>query len=79
MRGNMRAERARTGKSAAEVAELIGVSTNTLYSWEHGEKEPVSSNLMKLADFYGCSPEYLLGLTEDRTRQAIPTIDKERS
>lgn len=69
----MRAERARIGKSAAEVAEQIGVSTNTLYSWEQGEKEPVSSNLMKLADFYGCSAEYLLGLTNDRERRVIPT------
>lgn len=73
MRGNMRAERARIGKSAAEVAEQIGVSTNALYSWEQGEKEPVSSNLMKLADFYGCSAEYLLGLTNDRERRVIPT------
>lgn len=72
MRGNMRAERARIGKSAKEVSKIIGVSENTLLSWETGVKEPLASNLMKLADLYRCSPEYLLGMTDEQKRSVIP-------
>lgn len=70
MRGNMKAERARRGLSADEAAKSIGVSTNALLSWESGKKEPKSFNLIKVARFYGCSPEYLLGLTDERLATA---------
>lgn len=75
MRGNMRAERARIGKSADEVARSIGVSPNALLSWESDEKEPKSSNLLKLSAYYGCAPEYLLGITDDRHGFAVANSD----
>lgn len=71
MRGNMKAERARYGWSASEVAERIGVHCNSVLSWENGESEPVAENLQKLARLYGCSIEYLLEQTNDRTAAAI--------
>ena len=69
----MRAERARLGLSAKEAAASICVSENTLLSWETGEKEPLASNLLKLADLYGCAPEYLLGITGDRHKTKVAT------
>lgn len=70
MRKNMKAERARAGLSAADVAKIIGVHENTVLRWESGEREPMGSNLIELANLYDCTPEYLLDLTSDRKHTA---------
>lgn len=67
----MRAERARRGLSAKELARELGVSSNQIFRWELGEQEPSASNLLALANFYGCSPEYLLDITDNRKKQEI--------
>lgn len=66
MRKNMKAERARSGFTAEEVAQKIGVHPNALLRWENGESEPLGSNLVSLSKLYDCSPGYLLGLTDER-------------
>ncbi len=73
MRGNMKAERARKGLSAKDVAKSIGVSVNQIFRWEAGEQEPSGSNLLKLSKLYQCSPDYLLDITVERGAQAICT------
>lgn len=65
-RGNMRAERARAGLSVEEAANAAGVHQNTLIRWEQGQTDPLAINLINLAKLYGCTPEYLLGMTDDR-------------
>lgn len=67
VKANMKAERALSGLTAKEVAQQIGVHENALLRWENGEAEPLGVNLINLARFYGCSPDYLLGLTDERT------------
>lgn len=67
MRGNMKAERSRRGLTCKQVARIIGVHENAVIRWENDEAEPMASNLIKLAQLYECSPEYLLGLTDERT------------
>lgn len=62
MNSNMRAERARRGMTASQVAKSIGVSANQIYRWENEEQEPGAVNIVKLARLYGVSPEYLLGI-----------------
>lgn len=66
MRNNLRAERIRLGLTAGQVASEIDVHPNTLLAWERGESQPLSSNLMKLSEYYDCSPDYLLGLQPGR-------------
>lgn len=68
MRMNMKAERARHGLSAGEAAKKIGVSANTLLRWESGQNAPLSENLMKLAELYNCTPDYLLDIGSRKTR-----------
>lgn len=68
MRANMRSERVRTGMTAAEAAQKIGVSTNTLLGWERGETEPKGVGLVTLARLYGVTPDYLLGISDERNR-----------
>lgn len=74
MRHNMKAERVRMGLTAKEVGERVGVHENTVLRWESGDAEPMGSNLIKLSAMYGCSPEYLIEQTDDRTKQAIATL-----
>lgn len=71
MRQNMRAERARKGLSLKEAADAIGVHANALARWEHDESEPTASNLIALSRLYQCSPEYLLGMTDQRNGVAV--------
>jgi transcriptional regulator with XRE-family HTH domain len=73
LRGNMRAERVRHGLTVEEAASAVGMHQNTLGKWERGEADPLAMNLVKLAALYDCSPEYLLGLTNDRGEKTAPS------
>ena len=71
MLSNMRKERLECGYSIQEVAEKIDVHPNAVSRWETGKTDPAASNLIALCKLYGCSPEYLLGLTDDKQAAAI--------
>lgn len=71
MLNNMRAERARRGLSIQQVADEIGVHANAVSRWENEDAEPSSRNLIALCKFYGCSPEYLLDMTDERKGSMI--------
>lgn len=47
------AERERLELSAADYAELVGVSGLTIYNWEHGKTKPQAAQLKKLAKVKG--------------------------
>lgn len=74
MRYNMRAERVRLGLTAKEVAARVGVHENALLRWENGISEPLGQNLIKLSELYSCSPEYLLGMTDERNGRDVPRV-----
>ena len=48
-----------------DVANYIGISQQAVARWEKGETEPDSETLVKLAELFGCSVDYLLGRTDD--------------
>ena len=68
----MRAERYRAGLTIKEAARAAGVHQNTLVRWERGEADPRAINLVNLSKLYGCTPEYLLGMTDDRYGRMAP-------
>jgi len=47
--------------SQAALAQMIGVSQKAIDYWERGVNEPKASYIIKLADFFGVSADYLLG------------------
>lgn len=49
----------------ADVANAIGTSQRNIGRWESGINEPTSSSLIKLADFFRVSVDYLLGREDD--------------
>lgn len=71
MRTNMKVERVRCNLTIKQVADAIDVHPNAVGRWESGTAEPSASNLIALSNLYGCTPEYLLDMTEDRHETAI--------
>lgn len=47
-----------------EIAEILNVSQTTYSRYESGELDIPSAALIKLADFYGVSVDYVLGRTD---------------
>ena len=47
----------------AEFAELIAVSKSIVSYWETDNREPTGINLVKIADFFDVSVDFLLGRT----------------
>lgn len=48
-----------------ELADLLSVSQNTYSQYENGIIELTAENLIKLADYYDVSVDYLLGRTRN--------------
>lgn len=51
--------------SMQELSEKYGFSLSALYKWLRGVCYPSFDNLVLLADNFGCSADYLLGLKDD--------------
>lgn len=56
-------ENKRPLRSRRVTSELIGLSTNALQKYERGEAVPTADSLLKIADYYKVSLDYLLGRT----------------
>ena len=50
------------GVTPYRVAKETGVSTSTLSSWKTGRYTPKQDKLQKIADYFGVTTEYLLGV-----------------
>lgn len=50
--------------SQKEVAKEFGVVVRAYQRYEYGEREPQLSVLIRMADFYGVSIDYLAGRTD---------------
>jgi transcriptional regulator with XRE-family HTH domain len=44
-----------------KLAEVIGTTDDSVYSWEKGRAEPSVDFIIKLSDFFNVSTDYLLG------------------
>ncbi len=59
-------ERMRVGMTQEELANQLGVSLSTVHCYEHGKRKLSDDMLVKLANLFGCSTDYLLGRTDER-------------
>lgn len=50
--------------SLRELAEKTGIPRTTIRDWEIGATLPGARHLIKLADYYGVSVDYILGRDE---------------
>ncbi|MGT2979789.1 helix-turn-helix domain-containing protein [Streptococcus alactolyticus] len=64
----------------AELANLMGVNVKTISRWEKGEFEIKPAQAKMLADYFGVSASYLLGLTNAKNVEiAVNFHDKKDS
>jgi DNA-binding XRE family transcriptional regulator len=68
----LRSQRARLGLSAADFAELVGVSAQSIYNWEMGSSHPRAQQLARLAALRGMGKRD----AEARLKKAGPTPKK---
>ena len=73
---NLRNLREQKNLSLVEVAEKIGVSKLTVLRWEHGTNQISMGKAKKLAEYFGVSVGYLLGLDTPAKNGIAELIDK---
>ena len=61
------------GISIVELEEKLGFGRNSLYAWKN--KMPSNDKLIKVADFFHVSIDYLLGREEVKTPSGIEIKD----
>lgn len=73
--------RKNTGLNQTIVAQSLNLPYFTLGKWEQGRAEPSADDLVRLADYYDVSVDYLLGREDDfgviRSQNAAPALDKD--
>lgn len=62
-----------------ELGEKLNVAQNSISQWENGTRSIDSTILIKLADFYHVSIDYLLGYTPTRIKKPDMTIQENLS
>ncbi len=58
--------RQKQGISQKDFAALIGIPANTYNQWENGKRQPDNETMLKLAEYFNVSVDYLLG-RDDRS------------
>ena len=66
--------------SQQKLANELKVSQSTVGMWENGKNKPEFDTLIKIADYFDVSVDYLLGKSENKNKPAdenISELDKE--
>lgn len=50
--------------SQMDLAVATGISQSAITKWELGKTEPTASAIVNLANFFGETTDYILGLTD---------------
>lgn len=66
MVSNIALERFRAGLKQTDLAERLGTSPGVISRWERGRVTPNGQKLIAMSNLFGCSIDYLLGMTEER-------------
>lgn len=56
-----------TGRKQEDMARELGIVFRSYRRYECGESEPTLSTLLRIADYFGVSLDYLAGRTDDPT------------
>jgi transcriptional regulator with XRE-family HTH domain len=69
----LKALRKANGLNMKELGSKVGLSESTISLYENGKRQPDNETMLKFADFFGVSVDYLLGRQEEPT----PTLTDE--
>lgn len=53
------------GKKQHEVADYLGITRPAYTAYESGNRQPDLATVTKLAEYFNCSTDYLLGKSDD--------------
>lgn len=56
-----------------DLCAQLGVTQGALSGWENGRYEPDNKSLIKMADIFGVSIDYLIGRTDDKNQKSGET------
>lgn len=74
MYNNLKKLREQHGFNMKEIAIELGIPYTTYVGYEKGEREPNSDVLIKIANYYNTSVDYILGVTTTKDIFSIPNI-----
>ena len=55
-----------------DLAKVLGITRDSISLWEIGKRIPDTQYIIKLADFFGVSTDYLLGRSDDFGNIVLP-------
>lgn len=64
-RERLQSLRRKEGWSQQDVADRLGIPRSSYAGYENGSREPDFEMLVRLAELFGVSSDYLLGVTDD--------------
>lgn len=69
---NLASERVRIGKNQTDCAADLGVSLKLLVKYEADEGAMPGDFVKRAAEYFDCSTDYLLDMTDERKGSAAP-------
>lgn len=66
MENRIGAERVRMKMTQADLAEKLGVTPKAVSQWETGQSACPAKRLIALSGIFGCTTDWLLGLSDHR-------------
>ena len=67
----LKIERIRKGVTTREVSKKFNLGKSTISNYENDYRKPDAEMIRKLAEYYGVTADYLLGLTEHRNVKVL--------
>ena len=74
---NIKKLRMARGLNQVEFAKILGVSKQCVSNWENDNVMPSIEMLVKIADFFHVSTDYLLGRSEKRAIEVDSLTDEQ--
>ena len=75
---NIKAVRTQRAHTQAEVAEFLNIARSTYTNIENGRSDPDTETLLKLAEYFQCSVDTLLGKDDIENSKKEPASDGSR-
>jgi len=62
------------GVNAVELSRVTGVGSSTISAWKKGLQKPSAEAIIKLADYFNVTTDYLLGKSDNLCPPDAPPI-----
>ena len=67
--------RTEKGENLERIAKYLGVSIQTISNYENGKREMTPDTIIKLAEYFNVSTDYLLGKSNIRNPEELKNVE----